>query len=132
MNNQAGSFTPMVAVAAVAVFIAIGLSVDGGGRMAALEHADGVAAEAARAGGQELVLSDAIRGTADRIDPAAARTAALNYLHEAGATGTVDVDPAGDRITVIVTVTYDPIMLGLIGAGPWTETGTATAQLLTG
>ena len=31
-----------------------------------------------------------------------------------------------------VTIVYEPLMLNLIGLGPWTETGTATATLLTG
>ena len=110
----------------------VGLSVDGGGRMRTIEHADNLAAEAARAGGQALDVSQAIAGTADVIDPQAAVTAADAYLANAGATGSAAVTGGGKDITVTVTIVYQPLMLNLIGLGPWTEVGTATATLLTG
>ena len=132
LRADEGAFTLMAVVVAAALFLMVGLAVDGGGRMRALERADDLAAEAARAGGQALVIPQAVTGTADIVDPNAARAAALSYLNLAGVTGQVKVDPNGRSITVTVQVNYAPIFLGAMGLGPWTETGTATAQLLTG
>ncbi len=122
----------MVAVIAAGLFAMVGLSVDGGGRMRTIEHADNIAAEAARAGGQAIDVSKAVAGTADVIDPDAAVAAADDYLRKAGVTGVATVTGGGKDITVTVTITYEPLMLSLVGLGPWTETGTATATLLTG
>jgi Flp pilus assembly protein TadG len=127
-----GGITPMVATFILVIFMALGMSVDGSGMLRARHRADDVAAEAARAGGQALDLPRAITGQADVIDPAAARAAALDYLAQAGVHGTVTVPNGGRTITVTVTIAYEPIFLGLIGLGPWNESGTATATLITG
>ncbi len=132
MTSDRGAISPLIAVVALALFLMVGLAVDGGGRMRAIERADDLAAEAARTGGQSLNLPDAVRGRRDVIDPSRARQAALSYLDEAGVTGTATVSPDGRTITVIARTRYQPILLGLIGLGPWTETGTATAALVTG
>lgn len=130
-RRDQGAFTPMVAVIAAGLFAMVGLAVDGGGRMRTIEHADSLAAEAARAGGQALDVSQAVAGTADVIDPNTAVAAADAYVREAGANGVATVTNNGKDITVTVRIVYDPLMLNLIGMGPWTETGTATATLLT-
>jgi Flp pilus assembly protein TadG len=122
----------MMLVFVAAMFMMIGLAVDGGGRMHAEERADDIAAEAARAGGQSLDLSKAIAGSEDIIDRATAVAAANAYLAGAGVRGHAAVGGSGRTITVTVTIPYRPVILGIIGLGPWTETGTATAQLLTG
>jgi hypothetical protein len=130
-SGDRGAFTPMVVVMATALFASVALAVDGGGKMRALERADNVAAEAARTAGQAINLSEAVAGTADVLDPAAAAAAARAYLTTAGASGTVTISPNQREITVIVSITYDPVMLDLINLGPWTVTGTATAELVT-
>lgn len=132
LGRDDGSLTPMVVVFATAIFLMIGLSVDGGGRMRTIERADSIAAEAARAGGQAINIPEAVTGQADVVDPAKAVAAAKTYLATAGATGTVTVSPDGHQIAVTVHLTYRPVFLGALGFGSWTEEGTATAQLLTG
>lgn len=127
-----GGLTPMVLVFALAIFMMVGLAVDGGGRLRANERANDIASEAARAGGQALNLPRAITGQADVIDPAAAAAAAHDYLTTAGVTGSVSVGANGKTITVTVSIPYEPVFLSIVGFGPWTETGTATAALLTG
>jgi Flp pilus assembly protein TadG len=127
-----GALTPMVVVFIAAIFLMVGLAVDGGGRMRAAGRADDIAAEAARAGGQALNLPQAISGRADIIDPHAATAAANAYLADAHVTGHAVVSGNGKTITVTVTIPYNPAFLGVLGIGPWVETGTATAQLLTG
>ena len=51
-----------VIVLAVALLAAVGLVVDGGGKIRALERADETAREAARAGTQMLEVPAAVRG----------------------------------------------------------------------
>jgi len=131
-----GALTPMVVVFAAAIFMMIGLAVDGAGKMQALERATDLAQEAARAGGQALNLAQAVPGNKDVVDPSLARDAALGYLADAGVSGAdanVTVDPSLTRLTVSVTIVYHPIFLGLVLTNEnWTETGTATAVLVVG
>jgi Flp pilus assembly protein TadG len=130
LRRDGGAFSPMVAVVAAGLFTAVGLAVDGGGQMRTLEHADNLAAEAARAGGQAINLPKAIQGSADVVDPTAAKAAAEAYLAQAHATGHVTVSNDRRELTVTVTIEYQPAMLDIIGLGPWPETGSATAELL--
>ena len=131
MMPDRGAISPLVAVVALALFLMVGLAVDGGGRMHAIERADDLAAEAARTGGQALNLPDAVSGRRDVIEPSAARKVALAYLDDAGVSGTAIVSADGKTITVTARTRYRPVLLSLIGLGPWTETGTATATLIT-
>ena len=121
----------MVAVMALALFVMVGLSVDGGGKMRAQLHADNVAAEAARAGGQAIDVSRAVAGTADVVDPTLAKAAADAYLRTAGVHGSAQILPGQRSILVTVTITYKTKFLDLIHIDSWTETGTATAVLVT-
>lgn len=130
LAGDRGSIAALVSVVAFALLTMIGLAVDGGGRMRSVERADDIAAEAARTGGQVINLPDAVTGKRVVISPAAARTAARKYLDDAGATGTVTIAPDGRSITVTVRLKYKPVFLNMIGLGPWTETGTATAVLV--
>ena len=127
-----GAFTLMVIAFAAALFLMVGLAVDGGGRLAALARADDLAAEAARAAGQAIDLPQAINGTADIVHQDAAQAAAEAYLRDAGVTGKAQVIDGGHAVMVTVHVLYTPKLLGAIHPRPWIETGVATAQLLTG
>ncbi|HKE63645.1 MAG TPA: pilus assembly protein TadG-related protein [Micromonosporaceae bacterium] len=131
-RRDEGAYTLFVLIFVFALFLMVGLSVDGGGRLAAQARADDIAAEAARAAGQAIDLPQAISGTADVVDPAAAQAAAQAYLADAGANGTADVVNGGHAVRVTVHLTYRPEILGAFHFGPWPVTGTATAQLLTG
>jgi putative Flp pilus-assembly TadE/G-like protein len=126
-----GAFLPMVAVMLLALFLMVGLAVDGGGKMRAQMHADNIAAEAARAAGQAIDVPQAVAGTADVVDTQLATNAADAYLKNAGVVGTVIVLPSGREITVIVEITYQTKFLDLIHIDSWTETGSATAELVT-
>lgn len=128
-----GKVTVFFAIIASAWVTMLGLIIVGGGRVRAYQRADNVASEAARAGAQNIDPGLAIPGGAKLIDPAAATAAALAYLRDADATGTVSV--AADRlhITVTATVTYtNPSGLDFLGGRTWRATGQATATLLTG
>ena len=66
----------------------VGLAVDLGGQVHAQQRAHDVAAQAARAGGQQVQAAPAIAGRATlSVDVAAARSAAQDYLAAAGVDG---------------------------------------------
>src|SRR5947208_8517993 len=90
-RSDDGSVTLFVVVLTVALLAAVGLVVDGGGKIRALERADETAREAARAGTQMLEVPAAVRGESVTVEPAAAARAARSYLAAAGAEGTVSV-----------------------------------------
>ncbi|MBT2418022.1 hypothetical protein J7F01_08815 [Streptomyces sp. ISL-22] len=127
-----GSVSIYAAIVLVGLLVMIGIAVDGGGKMRATERADALAQEAARAGGQQLDAGDAI--TADRIavDPVAARAAALDYLRQAGAKGTVAVSGDGKTLTVTVAGQYSTRFLPVIGVTSMSVTGHGSATLLHG
>jgi hypothetical protein len=126
-----GRVALLVLVLAFSVLMMIGLSVDGGGKLRAIERADNLASEAARAAGQAILAPQAIQGGDKVVDPTAAITAAQNYLAAAAVTGTVTVSPDRKHITVSVTIVYPTQFLGLIGITELPATRQATAQLVT-
>ena len=129
-----GRIALLVVVLTFAVLAMIGLSVDGGGKVRALQRADRIAAEAARAAGQAIAASAAIRGGDKVVDPAGAVTAAQKYLAAAGTagnvTGTVAVSDDRKQVTVTVTIVYTTVFLGLIGIDTLSAERQATAILV--
>lgn len=126
---ERGSISLFAAVAALAVFLVIGLVVDGGAKIHALQHAHAVAREAARAGGQAVTGPQVVLGQDAAVDPYAARAAAQAYLSAAGLPGTVTVT-GGTRLHVQTTATYDPVFLSMIGIGTQQVSGSAEARLV--
>jgi Flp pilus assembly protein TadG len=121
-----GSISLFVVVLTVALLAAVGLVVDGGGKVRALERADEAAREAARAGSQMLDVPSAVRGGRVHLDRGAAARAARAYLEAAGTEGSVSV--SGDVVDVATTITYRPVVLALVGVGPMAVTGRASAR----
>jgi Flp pilus assembly protein TadG len=102
-----------------------GLLVDGGHALTARGDAIDTAAEAARAGAQALDLG-VYRATGTiRLDPADARRRGERFLTQVGAQGTVTATPRA--VTVVVTRTVHPQLLGLLGVSTLTEHGRASA-----
>ncbi|MFJ1974089.1 pilus assembly protein TadG-related protein [Streptomyces sp. NPDC087903] len=130
--DDRGGVTVFVAVCVIALIGIIGIAVDGGSTMRAVERADYIAGEAARAGGQAIDPAKAISGTAIVVDPQDAQAAAQAYLRSAGATGTVSVSSDGTTLTVHVTGTYDTKFLSAVGIGSLSVAGQGTANLLHG
>jgi Flp pilus assembly protein TadG len=128
-DDDRGAIALFVVVFTVALLAAVGLVVDGGGKVRALQRADQAAREAARAGSQMLDVPSAVRGAGVRIAPAAAARAARAYLDAAGVEGTVSVQ--GNGVQVSTRVTYRPVFLGVAGIGPLTVTGSAFARPIT-
>jgi Flp pilus assembly protein TadG len=125
-RRDEGAVSLFVIVVTVALIAAIGLVVDGGGKIRALERADEAAREAARAGSQMLDVPAAVRGERVGVDPGAAARAARAYLEAAGVEGTVSV--SGAVVTVSTRVVYRPVFFGFVGIGPIAVTGGASAR----
>jgi hypothetical protein len=101
---------------------------DGAAAMTAKADAWSTAQQAARRGADQLDLAT-LRGSGEvLIDPAAAETAAADWLTQAGVTGTVDATV--EQVTVTVTVTEPTILLPAIGIDEYTLTATATAEAI--
>lgn len=128
-RDERGSITVWLALSSFAMIVLVGLAVDLGGQVHAHERAHDVAAQAARAGGEEVAGGPAIQGTGLAVNPAAARAAAERYLDQAGVHGTVTVT-GGNTITVTVRDSYRPQFLGLVGIRHLDVTGTASARLI--
>lgn len=127
-RNERGSITVWLALSSFVMIFLVGLAVDLGGQVHAHERAHDLAAQAARAGGEEVEAGAAIQGHDLAISPAA-RAAAERYLDAAGVSGTVAITN-GNTITVTVHDSYDPRFLGLVGINRLDVTGTATARLI--
>jgi Flp pilus assembly protein TadG len=128
-RDEHGSVTVWIALASFVMMALVGLAVDLGGQVHAQQHAHDLAAQAARAGGEQVEAAPAIQGRYVRIDTAAARGAAQDYLHAAGVNGTVSVT-GGDTIHVTVRDSYDPRFLPFLGIKQLDVTGTASARLI--
>jgi len=131
-STEAGSVTLFLVIAMAGLFVLVGLVVDGGAKIRAVQRADSLAAEAGRAGGQAINVPAAIVGDAPKVDARAAVSAANAYLARNGAQGTVTVTNAGRTLNVNVTTTRPTIFLGLIGVSSITVTGHASVTLVPG
>lgn len=128
-DREAGSVAVWMITTAVTLVLLVGLAVDLGGQVHAKQRAQDIAAEAARAGGQQLQAGTAIRGQGAVVDPSVAVAAAQAYIAGApGVTGTANV-VRGTRIVANTQTTYSTKFLSIIGIGSLTVTGHAEVQI---
>lgn len=127
-NSDRGSVSALVAVVAVGLVMVAGLAYDGGQIVTAQATARDLAANAARAGAQEVDL-DEVRSSGQAVlHPDRATTAALDYLAATGYASTITVD--GPTITVSVHV-VQPMRILPLPDRTVTATDTATAVTAT-
>lgn len=100
LSDERGSITGFVAVVAFALVMVAGMAYDGGQVIHAHNAARNDAEQAARAGAQQIDLTHLRQTNEPRLDPHEAESAALDYLAQVGATGTVVVDDADITVTV--------------------------------
>lgn len=127
-RDERGSISVWAATSAVVMMVCVGIALDLGGQVHAQQHARGVAAQAARAGGQQLDAA-AVTGAYPSIAIGQARVAAQTYLAASGVAGTVTIT-GGDTVHVSVSDTYHPRFLGIVGLGTLTVSGDASAQVV--
>ncbi|MCU1366870.1 MAG: hypothetical protein JWN39_2509 [Ilumatobacteraceae bacterium] len=121
-RSDRGSISGFVVVITMTVLVCAGLAVDGarivGGKVSAADHA----ANAARAGAQELT---SLHNGAPVIDPARARRTAQSYLATHGLSGSVSATP--QRVTVTVRITVNMTLLRLAGVPSKSVTATRSS-----
>lgn len=128
-DSESGSLTAFLAVLGAALFVLVGLVVDGGRAIDARRQAMDVAQEAARLGADQLSV-DALRCGNVLVDPGAATQAATVYLAAADEQGTVSV--SGNTVTVRVDSSVPTAILGMIGIGHLDVSASASATDLHG
>jgi Flp pilus assembly protein TadG len=129
-DREAGSVTVFMAITVVGLLVLAGLVVDGGVKIRAAQHADAVAAEAARAAGQMVALPEVVGHQDVTVDRQGAVNAANAYLAAAGETGSVVVGPDGTTVEVTVTTSSPTAFLSLIGILNLTVTGHGEVTLV--
>ena len=114
---------------ALTMMLCVGLAVDLSGHVHAKQRAQAIAAEAARAGGQQLQASVAVRGDAAVVDASAAITTAKTYLAAVpDVTGTVTL-ASGGRVQVATQAVYATKILSMIGITTLPVTGAAEVDI---
>lgn len=121
-HGDRGSISAFVAVVTLAVMMCAGLVIDGARGVANHTRAADHAENAARAGAQQLI---GLREGAPRLDPRAARTAALKYLGDHGVVGAVQTTASTVTVTVIAEIST--VMLQLVGVPTMRATATRSA-----
>lgn len=127
--SEEGSVTVWMITASWAMIILVGLAVDLSGQVYAQQRARAVAAQAARAGGEQIQTGTAIQGGPAHLDTATAAAAARAYLAAAHTPGTVTLT-TGDTLTVTTSSRYPTRFLSIIGIGSLPVTGHSTARLI--
>jgi Putative Flp pilus-assembly TadE/G-like len=125
-----GAVTLFVAIAMVGLLALAGLVVDGGAKVRAVQRADRLAAEAARAAGQELDVAGVLAGSDVRVDRRAALIAAESYLRASGVQGSARVLDGGAGLAVTTTISAPTVFLGLVGVPAFTVHGAAEVALV--
>lgn len=129
-DQERGSVTVWLVNCAVIAILLVGVGVDLGGRIHALQLVRDAAAQAARAGGQSVQAAQSMPGTGYAVDPYVGVTAAQAYLAAAGVPGSATVTDAGTRLLVTTEDVYEPRFLSLIGIPPMRVTGQGQARLV--
>ena len=122
-DERGAGLTLAAAMLTPAMFLCVGLVVDGARKTEAARQATSVAAAAARAGTD----AEAASAVAGNPDPSAAYRAANSYLAASNMAGTVTLN--GTTLTITTTQTTSTLLLSLIGIDTLTAHGHATATL---
>jgi Flp pilus assembly protein TadG len=123
-RGERGFVTAWTVALAVCCWALVGLALDGGRALRARSDAYGAAASAARAGAQAIDERAAVLGDV-RLDEAAARRAALDYVADRGFSGG-SVRVEGLEVTVTISDRTDLAILP-VASVPYRVTATARA-----
>lgn len=128
-HSERGSVTLWFALASFVMIVLVGLTVDLTGQVHAQQRARDVAAQAARAGGQQINAPSAIRGLGAEVNGPQAVAAAKTYLTASGIEGSVGL-VNGTTLVVRTSDTYQSKFLSIIGVNGLKVTGSAEARLV--
>src|SRR5664279_518697 len=123
-SGEGGGIAFLMLGTAVALLMVLGLVLDGSAKAHALDRANQLAYEAARAGLQ--TVNPSISG----VDAVAVDADVENYLAAHGVSGTAAI--ADQQVLVEVTITEPTKMLSMVGVDSMTVTGHGTANLVYG
>jgi Flp pilus assembly protein TadG len=129
-DNERGEASLFVVGSAVALILAIGFVIDGGGKLAAVDQAQYAAEQAARAATQNVSGAALRSGTTPTVDASEALAAAQSSLAASGVTGTVTI--AGGTVVVDASTTYQTKFIWAIGRPSLSAEGHASAELVRG
>lgn len=124
-----GSIAVFMVLFVVALFVLVGLVVDGGAALTARQAATDEAEQAARAGAGALSVN-ALRSGTVALDPGAAVTTAEAFTVAAGHPGTASV--SAGVVTVSVHYRIGTVILGMVGIGTLPVSGEASAVDVSG
>ena len=124
-RGERGAIAVWASVSMVAFILCVGLGVDLSGHATAQQRARSVAAEAARAGGQYLVLAPGLRPGADIHR---AIRAADAYVASSGFSGSTSAEAGELRVRVVGH--YETLFLGIIGVDSLPLQGEAAAGIV--
>lgn len=127
LRRDDGAVTLMLVIFVVALLAAVGLVVDGGAKIRAVQQADRAAEEAARAGTQQIDVGTVQTQGVARLNQTQAIMAAQSALAALGVPGSAAA--TATTVTVTTTITEPTIFLGLLGITTVTATGQATAEV---
>ena len=129
-RGERGSVTVWMVLIVMVLTMVIGIAVDLSGQVNAKRRAGDVAAQAARAAGQQIspdaYLAD---GRSVELAVAKAKTAAVDYIEAAGMTGSARVE-SGTELVVQTETIYRPIFLSAAGIGDLKVTGSASIRVV--
>jgi Flp pilus assembly protein TadG len=123
-GSEEGSISAFVVLLLIAIFVLMGLVVDGGSAISAHQAATDEAEQAARAGAGALSL-DALRDGSVQIDQAEAIDAAEQFTVAAGHPGVATVSSGTVNVTVEYQIHTD--ILGIIGIDSLPVSASASA-----
>ena len=129
---DAGTISLFVAIVSTGFVSMIGLVVDAGGRLRAIENTDARAQEAARVAGQQLDEAGVLQGRGFKVQEAYASQAANAYLALYDLSGSASLTADGTGVVVTVSTTYKPALLSLVPKDGWGITGRGSAILVHG
>lgn len=129
-RGERGSVTVWMVLIVMVLTMVIGIAVDLSGQVNAKRRAGDVAAQVARAAGQQIspdaYLAD---GRSVELAVAKAKASAVDYIEAAGMTGSARVE-SGTELVVQTETTYRPIFLSAVGIGDLTVTGSASIRVV--
>ncbi|MHB8437992.1 MAG: TadE/TadG family type IV pilus assembly protein [Acidimicrobiales bacterium] len=128
-RSERGSITAFFAVLSTAMFVMVGVVVDGARAIELHRQLTDNASAAARLGADQLSI-DALRQGQIVVDPEAAVAKATTYLAGLGEQGQVTV--SGDAVTVRVSGNVQTSILAMVGVDSIPESAVVTATNLQG